>query len=115
MRVLLDEQIDRRLARRFSPDFEVRSVHEVGWGAMKNGALLRAAEREYDAFITMDRGIPHQQNLPAFRIGVVVVRARSNRLDDVSPLVAQIEAALREVKAGITLYVPQSANDGGRC
>ncbi|HEY7770847.1 hypothetical protein [Longimicrobium sp.] len=109
MRVLLDEQIDRRLKERFGAEFEVRAVLDVGWGSLENGALLRAAEREYDAFVTMDRGIPHQQNIPSLKIGIVVVRAKSNRLEDVSPLVPQIEAALRASKPGTVVY----ASEGG--
>ncbi len=104
MRVLLDEQIDRRLRGRFGAEFDVRAVLEVGWGSLENGALLRAAEREYDVFVTMDRGIPHQQNVPRLKIGIVVVRAKSNRLEDVSPLVPQIEAALRVSKPGTVVY-----------
>jgi hypothetical protein len=104
MRVLLDEQIDQRLKKRFGAEFEVRAVLEVGWASLKNGALLRAAEREYDVFVTMDRGIPHQQNIPSFQLGIVVVRAKSNRFVDLSPLVPQIEAALRVSKPGTVVY-----------
>lgn len=52
---------------------------------MKNGELLRAAEMEFDALVTMDQGIEHQQNLSTLAIGVVVVSAGSNRRQDVEP------------------------------
>ena len=62
MRVLLDESVDRRLKRAFDEHHEVSTVPERGWASMKNGELLEAAEKEFDAFVTTDRGIPHQQN-----------------------------------------------------
>lgn len=63
MRVLLDEHLDRRLRLLFDPEHEVVSVGERGWGGMRDGALLQAAQVEFDVFVTMDRGIAHQQKL----------------------------------------------------
>ena len=61
MRVLLDENIDRRLKQAFDSDFEVITVTKPGWRGMKDSELLRAAEAEFDALVTMDKGIEHQQ------------------------------------------------------
>jgi predicted nuclease of predicted toxin-antitoxin system len=55
MRVLLDENIDRRLKQTFDSDFEVVTVTEHGWNGIKNSELLRAAEAEFDALVTMER------------------------------------------------------------
>ncbi|MDQ2695700.1 MAG: DUF5615 family PIN-like protein, partial [Pseudomonadota bacterium] len=63
MRVLLDENLDRRLKRAFESDFDVVTVTERGWSGKTNGELLRLAEVEFDVLVTMDRGIEHQQNL----------------------------------------------------
>jgi hypothetical protein len=68
MRVLLDEQIDKRLKPLFDPSFVLLTVKERGWDGLKNGNLLRAAQAEFDALVTMDRGIPHQQNLGALTL-----------------------------------------------
>lgn len=51
MRVLLDECVDRRLARHLQ-QFTVRTVPEMGWATIKDGALLVLAEREFDVFVT---------------------------------------------------------------
>ena len=51
MRVLLDECVDRRLARHLQ-QFIVRTVPEMGWATIKDGALLVLAEREFDVFVT---------------------------------------------------------------
>ena len=78
MRVLLDENVNRRLKPSFDDEFDVTTVVERGWSGKKNGELLSAAEQEFDALVTMDRSMEHQQNLPAFDLGVVLIMARSN-------------------------------------
>jgi hypothetical protein len=105
MRVLLDEQLDRRLKPLFSPDFQVVTVLERGWDGLKNGDLLSAAEAEFDAIVTMDRGIPHQQNVRNLSLGIVVVRAFSNRREELAPLIPAVNDVLRTIQAGEIAYV----------
>ena len=105
VRVLLDEQIDRRLKPLFDPGFQVTTVLERGWEGMKDTALLQAAQDEFDAFVTMDRGIPHQQNVGMLTLGIVVVRAYSNRRADVAPLPPQVNEALWRVRPGSVIEV----------
>lgn len=100
MRVLLDEQIDWRLARAFGPGYDVDTVRGRGWLGKKNGVLLRAASAEYDALVTMDRGIGHQQNLPAYDIIVVLITARSNRRADVAPAIPRAIEVLATAQPG---------------
>lgn len=100
MRVLLDENVDRRLKQYFDPDFEVLTVTERGWSGKKNGELLRAAEVEFDALITMDRNTEHQQNVSALALGIVVISARSNRRQDVAPAMPAVNQALRTLRPG---------------
>jgi hypothetical protein len=93
MRVLLDEQIDWRLARAFGPEPDVDTVRGRGWLGKENGVLLRAAAAEYDALVTMDRGIEHQQNLAAYDLVVFLITARSNRRADVAPAIPEVLAS----------------------
>jgi hypothetical protein len=64
---------------------------------MTNGALLRAAEAEFEAFVTVDRNMQFQQNARKFRIPVFILCAESNRLVDILPLsktlVSELEVA----------------------
>ena len=83
MRVLLDENLDWRVVRYFDADFQVTTVSRQGWKGMKNGELLEQAAATFDAPVTMDKGIEHQQNLRKYEIGVILISARSNRLEDV--------------------------------
>jgi hypothetical protein len=93
VKILLDECIDRRLAREFV-DYEVKTVPQMGWAGIKNGQLLAVAETEFDVFITVDRNLSFQQNLPQFNIAVIVLQASSNRLIDLKPLAPEVLALL---------------------
>jgi predicted nuclease of predicted toxin-antitoxin system len=93
MRLLLDESIPVRL-RDHLPRHYVATVSDMKWGGAKNGRLLALAARQFDALITVDKNIRHQQNLLNLPISVVVLRARSNNIRALLPLVSKLEAAL---------------------
>ena len=63
MRVLLDEQLPRQLARHLV-GHNVRTVQQQSWAGLKNGALLEAAEAAgFTVLVTGDQSLEHQQNL----------------------------------------------------
>ncbi|NCJ08398.1 hypothetical protein GS597_18170 [Synechococcales cyanobacterium C] len=99
MKLLLDECIDRKLAREF-PGYEVKTVPQMGWAGVKNGQLLTLAAADFDVFITVDRNLSFQQNLPAFDIAVIILKVPSNRLVDLKPLIPQVLAILFTVTKG---------------
>jgi len=94
VRVLLDECLPRRLKREL-PGHDARTAPEMGWASKRNGELLRLAEREFDVFLTIDRTLHREQDLPRFDIAVIVLVARSNRLDDLRPLMSASARCLR--------------------
>lgn len=104
MKILLDECVPPPLAR-YLEDHQVQTVPQAGWASTVNGPLIRLAESEFDVFITVDKGIRYQQNLNSMVIGFVVLRARSNRLEDLQPLVPDILAALRVIKPGDVVHI----------
>lgn len=104
MRLLLDECIDRRFARVLKGHF-VRTVPQMGWATIKNGGLLVLAEKEFDVFITVDRNLSFQQHLPKFEIGVAVLKARSNRFEELKPLATPLLAALSGLCAGKVVVI----------
>ena len=58
-------------------------VQAMGWSSVRNGDLLRrAAAAGFEAFVTPDQNLEYQQNLSRVGFAVVVVRARSNRIED---------------------------------
>jgi predicted nuclease of predicted toxin-antitoxin system len=56
VRLLLDECVDRRLARDI-PGHEVVTVVSLGWAGVRNGELLRRAAGNFDVFVTVDRNL----------------------------------------------------------
>lgn len=89
MRVILDECLPRRLGARLS-EHAVTTVPQAGWAGVTNGELLSRIEGKFDAFVTIDRNLPSQQRLAARSFGVVVLRAVSNRTEDLLPFVPDI-------------------------
>ena len=104
MKVLLDECVDWRLTRDII-DHEVKTARQMGWTSVKNGALLALASSTFDAFVTVDRKLAFQQHLPGFAIAVIVLRAKSNRLQDLRPLVPALLAALVTVQPGTVTVI----------
>lgn len=101
---MLDECIDRKLAREFV-GYEVKTVPQMGWAGVKNGQLLALVEAEFDIFITVDRNLSFQQNLPQFDVAVIVLQAPSNRLADLKLLVPKILAILATTTKGQAVVV----------
>jgi uncharacterized protein (DUF433 family) len=81
------------------------TVPEAGFAGKTNGELLRLAQGRFDVFITLDKGLPHQQNLANLAIAVIVVRARTNQMDDVLPHVPECLDVLDVIKASEVRYV----------
>ena len=102
--MLLDECVDRRLAGDIH-GHDIKTVPEVGWAALKNGDLLARAERDFEAFVTVDRNLPFQQDVSRFSIAVLVLRARSNRIADLRLLIPDLLAALAVAKRGEATWV----------
>ncbi|MBA2682389.1 MAG: DUF5615 family PIN-like protein [Ktedonobacteraceae bacterium] len=99
MRVLLDECVDQRLAAEIQ-GHEVKTVPEMGWANFKNGQLLTLAQHIFDVFVTVDHNLQHQQNLSKFDIAVIVLRAPTNRLVDLKPLIPSLLRQLPTVLVG---------------
>lgn len=76
MRILFDQGTPAPL-RQHLAGHEVSTAHELGWSELQNGALLRAAERQFDVFITTDRNLRHEQNLADRRLAIIVLLTTS--------------------------------------
>lgn len=97
MRILLDEQLPRHLVRQIA-GHEVRTVQQQGWAGLKNGELLRRAAKEgFEVLLTADQNIQFQQNLSGSPLGVVVLAAQSNAIEDLLPLMPRALIAIARV------------------
>jgi hypothetical protein len=54
----------------------------------------------FQVLVTVDQGIPYQQNLQKASVAVIILVARTNRLADLVPLVPSAHAALDSIKPG---------------
>jgi len=70
----------------------------MGWSGVKNGKLLALAANEFDAFVTVDKNLPYQQNLITLPVAVVVLDAVSNELAALLPLLQSFEESLLTLK-----------------
>ncbi len=104
MRVLLDECIDRRFAKDIE-GHEVLTVPQAGWAGIKNGELLTRAQTQFDVFVTVDRNLAFQQNIPQFTIAVIVLQAQTNRLKDLRLLLAKLLQTLTAAPKGKVTHV----------
>jgi predicted nuclease of predicted toxin-antitoxin system len=99
MRVLLDACLHEGL-RHVITGHTVATARYAGLGALVDRDLLDAAEQNFDVLVTGDSGIRYQQNFDGRSLAVVVLRAKSNRLADLLPLIPSLDAALAEIRAG---------------
>ena len=105
MKVLLDKCIPRKF-KNCLPGHECQTVPIAGFAGRKNGELLRLAEAQgFEVFLTVDSGIPYEQNLEGRRIGIVILHGKSNRLADLVPCVEDCLLKLRSIQPGQVLHV----------
>ncbi len=95
MRVLLDADVPAALRHRLA-GHEATTAQRMGWGLLKNGELLAAAEAEgFDVFLTGDKNLSYQQNLEGRTLALVVLgttRWKTLR-QDTSPVVEAVNRA----------------------
>src|SRR5690349_9917099 len=99
MRVLFDECVPWPL-RRFLVGHFVSTVARMGWSGVKNGELLSLADTQFDVLLTVDRGIPYQQNLRNHHIAVLLLKAHDNRIETLQHLIPDALAALEIIQPG---------------
>ena len=58
MRILLDENLPRKLAAHLA-GHQCRSVAESGWSGKRNGELLALADPLFDVLLTLDKSLPY--------------------------------------------------------
>jgi len=96
MRLLLDENLPKRLKNDFA-DHEIYTVRERGWNGIKNGHLLQLMlDNSFDALLTFDKNLQHQQNFQKYTIAVFVLVAISNTYPELTKLSATVHEHLNK-------------------
>ena len=94
MKLLLDENLPERLKRDF-PEHDVFTVRDKGWNGIKNGELLKFMEADgFQALLTFDKNLQHQQNFEKYTLTVFVLNAPINRHEVPTELSSKVQQAL---------------------
>jgi hypothetical protein len=105
VRILLDECIDENI-RHYFGRHECHTCRYAGLKGLANGELLTAAEQAgYEAFITVDKNMPHEQNLRGRGISVIVLEGRSTAFDDLVPLISEVLIGVDVLQRGQVLRI----------
>jgi hypothetical protein len=105
MKLLLDECLPVEV-RRHLPGHDPFTVDFMGWKGVRNGRLLGLAATDgFEAMITTDDGIAHQQNPATLPISVVILVAQSNRLRHLLPLLPELLRVLNHLPPRSITYV----------
>jgi predicted nuclease of predicted toxin-antitoxin system len=109
MKILLDECLPLDFRQSFD-DHETHTVQWAGLKGKKNGELLRMAELAgYEVLLTVDQGIPHQQNLAGRKISIILLRSRTSQIEELLLLVEAILTALDSIQPGQIVAIPLSS------
>ena len=102
MKILLDECVPWPI-HTLLVGSECLTAQQRGWGGVKNGELLRLAEREFSVFITADQNLRYQQNMVGRAIAIVVLS--TNKWRRIEAGASAIRAAVEGVQPGEFRYV----------
>lgn len=104
MKILIDENLPLKLKEGFGDSHEVYSAREMNWQGKKNGELLGLMTLAgFEAFVTMDKSLPNQQNLAKFALRIFVLRGVNNKLETLLELVPILLAKIEDgAELGVT-------------
>ncbi len=101
MKILIDECVPDELKSALAAmGHECETVRRAGYGSKKNGELLILAEGHWDVLLTTDRNIKYQQNMTGRSVSILILRAKSNRMKDLLPLMPACAEALLSLQPG---------------
>jgi predicted nuclease of predicted toxin-antitoxin system len=107
MRILLDESVPERLGDLLE-GHSWSSVRREGWAGLNNGKLLAAAAGIFDLLLTADKNMEFQQNLATLPVSIVIMRAQSNRVEDLSRVIPAVLRALGSLQPTTLIKVAAS-------
>jgi predicted nuclease of predicted toxin-antitoxin system len=109
MRILLDECVPVALKGNLvSLGHDCQTVREAGFAGKKNGELLTLAERRWDVLLPTDRKTEYQQHMIGRKIGILILRAKTNRIQDLLPILPICAQALFSIRPGQVVEVAMS-------
>jgi hypothetical protein len=94
MKLLLDENLPKKLKLDYI-EHDIYTVWDKGWNGIKNGRLLQLlTDQGFDALLTFDKNLQHQQNFTKYTITVFVLSAPINSYNFLTKLTPKIKEFL---------------------
>ena len=94
MRLLLDENLPKRLKQDFS-EHDIFTIQEKGWAGKSNGELLQLMIADkFDALLTFDKNLQYQQNFKKYSLAVIVINAQDNSYAIMRSMVPKIKTVI---------------------
>ncbi len=104
MKILLDEQIHKKIQLALILDFQVFRLKNLGWLGYQNGVLReKLNENEFTFFITSDKNLSFQQNFSKINFTIILLDTPTNALGHQSLFIDKI----REILSNPPLILPK--------
>jgi hypothetical protein len=88
------------------PGHDVTTVPRSGWRTLDDKAFLAAASGRIDVFVTIDRGIEHEQNWRQSESAIILVRVARKEVDFYRLLIPDLLAAIETALPAQLIHVP---------
>lgn len=102
--IYLDNCVPRPLKREFI-GYKVNHARDLNWGKLLDDELLVAVAKDFDVMITTDQNMRHQQNLELYDVAIIVLCGRTNRIEDLIPLIPTALNKLQSISSGELIEV----------
>ncbi len=82
-RLLIDECINPRLARRLREDLHscsVDTIRDLGWAGQQDHVLVPRMQGRFDVFLTIDKGFDFEHDLKKLSFGIIVLVTANNQM-----------------------------------
>ena len=96
MKIILDECVPYRFKQELA-EYDSTTVSDHGLGSLENGKLLSAIQTDFDVLITVDKNLPHQQNLERYELAVIVLDTTTSQLHELKRLVPALKETLQSI------------------
>lgn len=106
MKILLDHNIPHSLRPLLSGEHEVYTTEYLGWSDYEDNRLLEAAvDASFAAVVTLDRGLPHQQETRAYDLGIIVLDVHPTTPTHLKKHIDRVQKALPRAASEETVIV----------
>jgi predicted nuclease of predicted toxin-antitoxin system len=107
-RLLIDECINPRLARRLRedlPECSVDTVSDLGWAGQQDHVLVPRMQGLFDVFLTIDKGFEFEHNLKKLSFGIIVLETTNNQMPSYERMMQKLIRLIQCVAPGQVVRV----------